>query len=102
MMPDEDLIQAEWEKHGTCYYATAHDYYVIAERLFYGLDVPPNLKTLAQNPTASTANQIKTEFLKLNPKLRSTNIVVQTASKNKLKEIQICYDLNYNFADCKQ
>ena len=97
LMPDEDLMQAEWEKHGSCYYATANDYFTIIEYLYYQLNFP-DIRSMKQ-PTFST---IKNAFLKLNPRLFASAINVYMNNQGQLSEIRICYDLEYNFISCRQ
>ncbi|CAF2599536.1 unnamed protein product [Rotaria sp. Silwood2] len=97
-MPDEDLMQAEWEKHGSCYYKTATDYFKAIEYLFNQLKIP-NIRALNQ-PTLSS---IKNAFLTLNsPQLFSSAIQVYMKKGGQLQEIRLCYDLQYNFIDCTQ
>jgi ribonuclease T2 len=115
MMPDEDLMQAEWEKHGkiiqlshciekkhfltgSCYYATATDYFTAIEYLFNQLNIP-NIREMKQ-PTFSS---IKNAFLTLNsPELFASAIYVYMDKQGRLNEIRICYDLQYKFISCQQ
>ena len=50
-----------------------------------------------KNPTATS---IKDSFLDLNPKLFSSAIKVSMISKNRLKEVKICYNLNNQVVSC--
>lgn len=113
LMPDENLIQAEWEKHGrshfillfksiplllfqgTCYYKTATDYYTATESLYKSLNIP-NIQSL---PTITSAN-VKNAFISSNPKLFSSAIRVTLDDEIRLKEIAICYDLKHQFVSC--
>lgn len=95
-MPDEDLMQAEWEKHGSCYFKRALDYFTAIENLFVRLNLP-NIRSMSQ-PTASS---IKSAFLQLNaPQLFSSAINVRMNSQGQLDEISLCYDLQYRFISC--
>ncbi|CAF3827100.1 unnamed protein product, partial [Rotaria sp. Silwood1] len=96
IMPDEDLVQGEWEKHGTCHYSEAVDYYTVTEELFKSLKLPEH--NLLNTASATT---IKNEFLTLNaPALFASAIRVDMDSKGRFKEVKICYDLKYQFAAC--
>jgi len=95
MMPDEELVQAEWEKHGTCHYETAVTYYTVTEDLFKFLIIP-DIRSM-KNPTATI---IKNAFLAQNPQLPSAAIQVSMDSKNNLKEVKVCYNLKYQFTSC--
>ena len=97
-MPDEDLMQAEWEKHGSCYYATATDYFSAIEFLFNQLNLP-DIRSMKQ----ATFSTIKTAFLRLNsPRLFASAINVYMDGQGQLSEIRLCYDLQYNLISCRQ
>ncbi|CAF3378289.1 unnamed protein product [Rotaria sp. Silwood2] len=95
IMPDEDLVQGEWEKHGTCYYSEAVDYYTVTENLFKSLQLPEyNFLSTA------SATAIKDAFITLNgPKIFASAIQVDMTN-GKFKEVKICYDLEYQFTAC--
>lgn len=97
-MPDEDLMQAEWEKHGSCYFSTPTDYFQTIEYLFNQLKIP-NIRSIKQPTTFHT---IKNAFLNSNPQLFSSAINVYMNDQGHLNEIRICYDLQYKFISCKQ
>ncbi|UJR32971.1 hypothetical protein I4U23_020434 [Adineta vaga] len=95
MMPDEDLIQSQWEKHGTCYFKTANDYYGTIETLYNSLNIPDiaSMKNVTQT-------NVRNAFLTLNPKLPASSIQVSTNYEKRLKEIKICYDLKQQYVRC--
>ncbi|CAF0763627.1 unnamed protein product [Adineta steineri] len=95
MMPDEDLIQSQWEKHGTCYYKTATEYYENIEKLYQSLNIPD----IAAMKSKTKTNVVNA-FLTQNPKLLSSAIQVSMNAENQLKEIKICYTLNYQYVRC--
>lgn len=116
MMPDESLIQAEWEKHGksrlniislgkslslsfegTCAFRTGEEYLATIEKLFSQL-VIPELKALL-NDKRVDQYKIKRAFLEKNPRLRANQITVYMKDK-ELVDIKICYDLRLNFTNC--
>ncbi|CAF3393091.1 unnamed protein product [Rotaria socialis] len=98
LMPDEDLMQAEWEKHGSCYFKTATDYFNAIEYLFNELKTP-DIRAMNQ-PTSSS---IKNAFLRLNsPQLFPSAIQVYMDKQGQFDEIRICYDLQYNYISCRQ
>jgi ribonuclease T2 len=41
IMPGKQLIQHEWQKHGTCGSMSVQDYFGAIEKLYNGLEVPP-------------------------------------------------------------
>ena len=59
----------------------------------------PDINSIKQ----ATFSSIKNAFLKLNsPELFSSSIIVYMNKQGQLDEIRICYDLQYNFINCKQ
>ena len=81
---------------GTCYYPVATDYYTNAENLFNNLRIP-DYSLL----NTGTATIIRNAFLTLNtPKLFSSAIRVEMNAKGLLKEVKLCYNLQYQFATC--
>jgi len=83
---------------GSCYYPTATDYFTAIEYLFNQLNLP-DIYSIKQ----PTFLSIKNVFLKLNsPKLFSSSIIIYMDKQGQLNEIRICYDLQYNFINCKQ
>ena len=113
MIPDEFLIQSEWEKHGkhinldrfdsifffsgTCAFRTADDYLKTIESLMSKLKIPEMKKLLGS--AEADATKIKNAFLQSNSKLRSNQISIYTKDK-ELIDVKICYDLKLNFANC--
>ncbi|CAF1517850.1 unnamed protein product [Adineta ricciae] len=95
VMPSETLMQAEWEKHGTCYYDKATDYYTVTERLYQALSFPA--RTVMES---SSAVVIKDTILKLNSPVLPSSAVRIDMSGSRLKEVKICYDLNLKFTAC--
>ena len=98
LMPDEVLMQSEWEKHGSCYFRTATDYFNTIESLYNRLNIP-DIRSMGD----TTFLTIKNAFFKLNsPQLFATAFYVNTRRNGQLREIRFCYDLQYNFISCKQ
>ena len=98
LMPDEDLMQSEWEKHGSCYFPSATDYFHTIEYLFNRLNIP-DIRSMGK----TSYWKIKKAFLRLNSaRLFPSAIFVKMNRHGQLKEIRICYDLHYNFISCKQ
>ncbi|CAF1208249.1 unnamed protein product [Adineta steineri] len=95
IMPSEDLMQGEWEKHGTCYYNQPMDYYMITEKIYQALRIPTN-----NVMTSSSAVVIKDAFLTLNSPALFASAVQIDMSGSKLKEVKICYDLQFRYASC--
>lgn len=116
MMPDESLIQAEWEKHGkcvalvtahpplgaccfpgTCAFRSGDEYLNTIEQLYTRLTIPELEPLLADKRVDQY--KIKRAFLEKNPGLRANQITVYMKGK-ELVDIKICYDLKLNFTAC--
>ena len=95
LMPDEYLMQAEWEKHGSCFFATPAEYFDRIEILFNRLNLP-NFR--AMKSAGRTA--MRNEFLRLNPQLSSSALQVFVNDQNDLEEIRLCYDLQFRYRSC--
>ncbi|UJR11284.1 hypothetical protein I4U23_015466 [Adineta vaga] len=95
IMPSETLMQAEWEKHGTCYYDKPINYYQITEQLYQALRLP------ARNILeSSSATAIKNSILTLNSPAIFSSAIKIDMSGTRLKEVKICYDLQLRFTAC--
>ncbi|CAF3631212.1 unnamed protein product [Rotaria socialis] len=97
MMPDESLIQAEWEKHGTCSFRSADEYLNTIEKVFTGLTIP-NMKQILRDKNIDHF-KVKKALLEKNRSLRANQITVYMKGKD-LIDIKICYDLKFNFTPC--
>lgn len=118
MMPDESLIQAEWEKHGknlkrtikekiynnytnlllgTCSFRTGEEYLSTIEKLFTKLTIP-DMKPILGDKNIDHF-KVKKVFLEKNRAIRPNQIVVYMKDK-ELIDIKICYDLKLNYLAC--
>jgi ribonuclease I len=72
------------------------DYYKVTEELFQMIR-RPSINIMS----SATASVIKDAFLALNyPSLFASAIRVEMNSMNRLKEVKICYDLQFRFKSC--
>lgn len=105
MMPGVDLMQNEWQAHGTCGWSTAPAYFADIRKV-YGVLKRPNTQDMVgsgHGPNRlidSTAGKVKASFLALNPSLTADQIRVNVASGNRLKEIWLCLDKTLKPAAC--
>lgn len=97
--PSVNLIQHEWAAHGTCGWDTPEAYFAEAARLYDGLNRPDPM-TLAPGARGPTAGQLRDAFVAVNPGLPRDAVYVAVASGNRLREVRICYDLEFNAARC--
>jgi ribonuclease T2 len=104
LMPSENLMQAEWEKHGTCYWQKPEDYFEQINSLYSKIHIPKNINEILNNQTISKRSRremIIQSFVNLNPQLTTDQIDVMMINKGrKLKEVAFCYDQNFNHIKC--
>lgn len=98
IMPGVQLIQGEWQKHGSCAFDAPADYFSDIQQLWQRIQRPP-LESLAQGGRIRSA-AIKQAFIALNPGLRSDDMLVQAGKNNRFNEIFICLDKQGQFRRC--
>ncbi len=89
MMPDPYLIQAEWQKHGSCAFAEPQAYLAKTQKLWQGL-VKPSLAGVRE----LTVGELKQAWVQKNPQLKPDFISVKLGKKRFLEEVGICYNKN--------
>jgi len=95
-IPGAQLIQDEWNKHGSCAWPNATAYLDRVENLRGNL-------TLPELPAGrTTAGAVRNAILDANRAkgLKADQTSVRVASGNRLSEIMICYDKKFQFAAC--
>jgi ribonuclease T2 len=86
-VPGAELMQNEWQAHGTCHWSRAEDYFASIESLWSQLRRPA-MKDLSQE---ATAGDIKRAFVSLNAgRLKTEHLQVTVASGNWLRDVRIC------------
>ncbi len=104
LIPSESLMQAEWEKHGTCYWQKPEDYFEQINILHSKIRLPNDIPEILSNQTISKRlrrESIKQSFLNLNPQLKADEIeVIMTHKGRALKEVALCYDHHFNHIKC--
>lgn len=105
MMPGGDLMQNEWQAHGTCGWPAAPDYLADIHRVYDALGRPTTVQMLGDGHGTnrlvnSTPANVKTAFLNLNAGLRAEHLRINVAGGNRLKEMWICLDKNLKPMAC--
>lgn len=100
VIPDSKLIQQQWEKHGTCDFKLPEHYLHLTADLYNRLKLP-SIAQLEQLQYRRAA-EIRAAFVNLNrgQGMRKEHVWVRMA-RGRLKEIQVCYDLDYRFSPCR-
>ena len=89
-MPSRDLIGHEWRTHGSCSGLDARAYFDMADRAYAAVRIP-GLMAAGSQPPAMTSEQVRTLFLRADPRLHKDMLVV-TCSGARLAEVRICVD----------
>lgn len=95
--PSAQLIQHEWEKHGTCVSKTPEDYFPKGERLYRALKYPDMAK-LRGKPMSAQAFQ--EAFAAANPGMKADQMKLNVTKDGWLDEIWFCLDTKLNYRTC--
>jgi ribonuclease T2 len=102
MIPDAQLMQDEWIKHGACAWPNAKAYFDQTRKLFNALILPDvsNLPGMKQGWT--TAGVLRKAILDANRNvgLRAEHTQVRVLSGNRFSELMVCYDKSFRFTRC--
>jgi ribonuclease T2 len=96
-VPGVKLMTHEWQKHGVCAFQTPEQYFdrIAAMR---GVLKLPNFDVVADRQI--TAATIRDAFVKANPALPRTAIMVDSDRKSRLREVRLCYNVKFEYASC--
>ena len=97
IMPGKELIQHEWANHGTCSGLSAHDYFGVIEKLYNGLQVPPNLKKPSSS-SAAVATDIEQKFAKANNAPKGAFRI--SCPQNEFLAVEICLSKDFEYQAC--
>jgi len=99
-MPGVQLIQGEWQKHGTCSGLSQTGYFQQIDRLWQGLKLP-DLRRTAPPSGTMPVRAIRKAFADANANsgLTQEALVVDLSGQN-LSEVRICYDLAFKPRKC--
>jgi ribonuclease T2 len=84
-----DIIEHEWEKHGTCSGLSGNDYFALIRKVFDSIQIPSQFAS----PTSSFTMRpgaLKNDFEKSNPGLSDQDMAIQLKSRRYLNAVEIC------------
>ena len=96
--PSAQLVQHEWEKHGTCSGLNQEDYFAAVTRAVGSVKLPAAYNA-PQRPIVTTPDDVRRAFLDENPSL-SRDDVSATCSRNQLAEVWVCLDRSLHPRAC--
>jgi ribonuclease T2 len=86
-VPGAELMQNEWQAHGSCHWSRAEDYFSAIDSLWMQLRRPG----LDEMPRDATAREIKEAFVAVNAgRLKREHLQVTVSSGNRLRDVRIC------------
>jgi len=97
--PSVDLVQHEWAAHGVCGWDTPEAYFAQAAEMYDGLK-RPDPTALAAGGRGPAAGQLRDAFVAANPGLPRDAIYISVASGNRLREVRVCHDLEFEPTAC--
>jgi ribonuclease T2 len=100
LMPAPRLVYHEWDEHGTCSGLSAAAYFKTVRDARSLVNIPTQYSGLESALTVNP-NDVRNEFVKVNPKLTSGAIAID-CDKQRLREVRICFDKDLGFRDCPE
>jgi ribonuclease T2 len=91
IMPSTQLIEHEWEKHGTCSGLGADDYFAKVRAAFTAIHKPKAAFT-------TSLDEIVSAFTAANPRIDRSALAVEC--KSQLDEVRICLDKQLSPRTC--
>ncbi len=98
LSPSRQLVQHEWEKHGSCAGLSQDDYFAAAALAVESVAVPKAYRSPPQ-PLVTTPNAVKRAFLDANSGIPDDGLSA-TCSRNQLAEVWVCLDKNLQPRSC--
>lgn len=95
--PSVQLIQHEWEKHGTCMEHRPADYFARSAQLFKALRFPDMGRFHGRTVAALTFQQA---FADANPGMRADQMRLNVNRQGWLEEVWLCLDIRFRHRTC--
>ncbi len=93
VMPQE-IVQHEWEQHGTCSGLSGDAYFALIRRVAASVKIPGELKTPGASLT-TRPHDLKQQFERANRDLNDAEIAIQTRG-NYLNAVEFCVSKSQN------
>jgi ribonuclease T2 len=96
--PDQNLLEHEWQTHGTCSGLSATDFFSTARTAYRSITIPPRLERLTSQ-TSMSPDDIVSLFTRANPTLTSDSVAV-SCGHNFLTAVEVCLDKSLHPIAC--
>jgi ribonuclease T2 len=95
--PSVQLIQHQWEKHGTCMAKTPDEYFARSSALFTALRFPEMDDFSGK---AVTAEAFRQAFAQANEGMRADQLRLKVSRTGWLQEVAVCLDAKFERRSC--
>lgn len=99
IMPNAELVEHEWEKHGSCTNLTVDGYFDAIDNAFAALHLPAPL-VAPRDPLTLPLAQAKTLFAAANPGLGGNMLSMRCTHGNDVDELRLCLDKGFHYRAC--
>jgi len=99
IMPNVELIEHEWTKHGSCAGLTVDAYFAAIDRSFAALHWPDAMADPRRAAEATLAGA-KRDLAMLNPGLAPDMVSFRCGRDGAVEELRVCLDRGFRFRPC--
>jgi len=99
IMPNAELVEHEWEKHGSCTTLSVDDYFSAIDSAFTRLRIPPALIRPTQ-PVALSLADAKRLLMAANAGLDAGMFSMRCTHSGEVDEMRLCLDKSFNYRPC--